>query len=508
MAIPVVTQPATPRHIAQGVAIPTLSISATNTPTSYAATPLPAGISVNTSTGAITGTPTTEGLTTTVITATNGSGTSASVSMVWSVAASPVGGGLWSDLELDLDLVSRVVSVPGVATPDSGIVFSVARGDKFDLLVGFTKWGVLKDVKPGSEIIGLQCGFKEFEPEALLQLAGGTPDKEGSADTARFRIPLRLTPANWAILADYESDDGTGVISSTEIELTVGEIPVLYDGTDTETGFSIYGGISSPITKTLTYTGLPTDAGPVDYRMTLGLTVVGRSSQTITLTRDFHLSYSAPDWSISSIVGSDTGTGSTDGTKWVATVENITLAGSATGITVAAEITTSDDTTIAYPYVDISAPLSLTGSGTESDTLTVEASAVMQLWDGDDEMADTMFGYWTPASTYDTIADFIAALETGWETASGASDIQSISVFSYGPSPTVRVYLTGSSVTHIRFAASPTTFTAVVTDITTGTTTTATLTGLIEQLEDPDALPLRVTSLPFKVQVIRDMVPD
>ncbi|HMG81823.1 MAG TPA: carbohydrate-binding protein, partial [Ferruginibacter sp.] len=50
-------------------------ITASNTPTSYAATSLPAGVSVNTTTGVISGTPTTAGTYTATISATNAGGT-------------------------------------------------------------------------------------------------------------------------------------------------------------------------------------------------------------------------------------------------------------------------------------------------------------------------------------------------------------------------------------------------------------------------------------------------
>lgn len=51
------------------------TITASGIPTSFAATPLPAGLNLNASTGAITGTPTAVGVTTVVLGATNGSGT-------------------------------------------------------------------------------------------------------------------------------------------------------------------------------------------------------------------------------------------------------------------------------------------------------------------------------------------------------------------------------------------------------------------------------------------------
>jgi hypothetical protein len=215
-----------PRRISKGVAIPTLSISASNTPTSYAATPLPAGLAVNTSTGAITGTPTAAGLTTTAITATNGDGTSAAVSLVWDVQDSPDGRGLWSDIELDLDVDSRAVTRPLVTTPDSGIVLRLLRRDALSLLVGAKKFGVLRDVKPGSEVVSVQMALKEFADENVLQLAGGTPTKVGSGATTRFRVDFEVTEAQWAILSDYEGERRTSIAALAEIELEVGVLRV------------------------------------------------------------------------------------------------------------------------------------------------------------------------------------------------------------------------------------------------------------------------------------------
>ncbi len=71
---PVITSAATASGVV-GSAF-TYQITATNTPTSYGATGLPAGLSVNTGTGLISGTPTSTGTSTVALSATNAGGTS------------------------------------------------------------------------------------------------------------------------------------------------------------------------------------------------------------------------------------------------------------------------------------------------------------------------------------------------------------------------------------------------------------------------------------------------
>src|SRR5438874_324509 len=69
-ATPVITSPLTACGTV-GVLF-TYTIIATNNPTSFSASPLPAGLSINTSTGVISGTPTSTGTTNVTITASNG----------------------------------------------------------------------------------------------------------------------------------------------------------------------------------------------------------------------------------------------------------------------------------------------------------------------------------------------------------------------------------------------------------------------------------------------------
>jgi hypothetical protein len=88
-AAPVITSPLTACGTV-GVAF-SYTITATNNPTSFTASPLPAGLSVNTSTGVISGTPTTAGTTNVTITASNGAGpcNTASATLVITISAVP-----------------------------------------------------------------------------------------------------------------------------------------------------------------------------------------------------------------------------------------------------------------------------------------------------------------------------------------------------------------------------------------------------------------------------------
>ena len=87
IAVPVINSSLT-ASATYGVAATTYTITATNTPTSFSATGLPAGLSVNTSTGDITGTPTAlPGNYNVTISATNAGGTGLPETLVYTIAA-------------------------------------------------------------------------------------------------------------------------------------------------------------------------------------------------------------------------------------------------------------------------------------------------------------------------------------------------------------------------------------------------------------------------------------
>jgi hypothetical protein len=88
---PAITSALTKDGVANVALTPTYLITATNSPTSYSASGLPAGLSVNTSTGVISGTPTGSGTTNVTISATNAYGTgSATLQITVSLSGAPV----------------------------------------------------------------------------------------------------------------------------------------------------------------------------------------------------------------------------------------------------------------------------------------------------------------------------------------------------------------------------------------------------------------------------------
>lgn len=86
IALPVVTKPE--RQNSRKGESDSLSVSSTGSPTEYKASGLPAGLSINATTGEITGTPTARGTSKVKLSTVNAGGTSASVEFEWEVIES------------------------------------------------------------------------------------------------------------------------------------------------------------------------------------------------------------------------------------------------------------------------------------------------------------------------------------------------------------------------------------------------------------------------------------
>jgi len=504
MSIPVITQPLTPRTIAQGVAIPTVILVATNTPTAWAASSLPAGIAINASTGAITGTPTTAGLVSTSITATNGTGSSAPVTIVWNIQGQPVGAGIWSDLELDFDLTERTVSIPGVERLAGAPVFTMARGDKVSLLVGARKFGVLRDVNPASQTVSLKVALKEFEPELVLTLAGGAATKLGSADTTRYRIPVWLDPAAWAVLGDYEGDASTMLIARAELELVVG--PPLYARTvvvddltlSADLGGDDYGD-PGPVEETLVFTGLTATAG-ASYTLQINLDVEGRVGQNVSLTQTMTITFAGGVWVISARTGPDIVSGILDPDLWGATLEVEAVTGDADSVDVDISISTTVNPEPGTIQFEID-PL-ITGALLPSDGVVFQNEARLRLFDADGDEIDAPGE--VISSTYSSPATQLLAFADAWDLITGDPDSATVTVAS---TSTIRFVADDTTPVRSIRIENPTAPEIGSTVVGVLSPAPATITGTLSQLPSAADQPPRFTAQ-FPIGVMRDMVPD
>lgn len=511
MPIPVVTQPPSPRIIAAGAAF-SLTLSATNTPTSWAATGLPSGLSIS-SGGVISGTPVATATTTSTvsITATNGSGDSAAVLLTLTVMATPPGfSGDPFDLILDYEVgVDNAVSIPGKEAPaEGGALFSMPQGTNRTLLIGVKHYGVLQDLNPSSEDLTIRLAFKQFEPEAVIDVTTGTVEKIAgvSDDQQRYRIPVRIDSAKWSSpLSEFESDDGTSINALCELQITRGAAATLYDETESDTGIAIEGNISSATTGDLDFTALDEFAVATPMRLTLTITPAGRALQVVTLIRTFDLIFEGGAFVISNLAGDTSLSGATEGNKWKVTFNLTDITGDADSVTPAYSFTTSADTSQIYYTFELPMGEDLT---TESSIPAFAPIPSLYLYDEE----DSLIGSEEFPDGYDDGADLLAALAAGWDSAAGASEVISVVPKPGVPTTALFTIAASSSVATIGFDSTepPGTtygYTAAPTN-PEGTPTTCSVSGRLEQLSDPSSVPLNLTSDQFRVRVARDIVPD
>jgi len=133
---PIITSPPTAPGTV-GTPIPPYTISATGVPTSYSATGLPPGLTINTSTGVISGTPTTPGTYVVTITATNSAGTS-TTTVTFTIASSAIAPVITSPTAasgtLGMPFVTYIIAATGMPTSYSatglppGLTLNVGTG--------------------------------------------------------------------------------------------------------------------------------------------------------------------------------------------------------------------------------------------------------------------------------------------------------------------------------------------------------------------------------------------
>lgn len=193
--------------------------TASDAATSWAALDdLPPGLSINTTTGAITGIPTASGVVSARITATNGSGTSTPVTVAFGILPLPYTA--QGTMEINMDLDTRVVWNPSVTNLGAPL-FGKYR-DKTTISIGLLKKGILQE-KPVSE---LNVWVRENDDATPFKLSTINFARVGSGDNSRYVVLL-----DWSVegvkkmLGNWASPSVKGGFVWAEIEMKFLEAP-------------------------------------------------------------------------------------------------------------------------------------------------------------------------------------------------------------------------------------------------------------------------------------------
>jgi hypothetical protein len=181
-------------------------IAATNTPTSYGATGLPAGLSVNTGTGLISGTPTSAGVSTVTLSATNASGTGTSTLALTIGSTTPA------------FLVQTIASAAG-GSPSSlsvAIPANTLAGDTLLVAFDYSSGVTPSSVTDSQGNVFSPVGTQLSTPGGALSRVYYAGNIAGGADT--ITITLSTTSSYLeAYLSEY-----SGVNSTTPVDAQAG----------------------------------------------------------------------------------------------------------------------------------------------------------------------------------------------------------------------------------------------------------------------------------------------
>ena len=273
----------------------TYQITASNIPTSFAATSLPTGLVINTATGAITGTPTVAGTTSVTISATNTGGTG---SAVLSITINPTGGGgttnLLSEdfaaLTTDGDTASTGTGSPGTTELNS---FSPNFPTTVKLFPAGGKAKLGNSSLIGSltsKILDLSANGGTFY--VSFKVKGWTTVEGGIKVTATGLPPQTATYTN-NIADSYVtktlSFTGGTANSTVKFETTakrafLDDILVYYDGTPATPVITATGPLAAVSTTYGTASATPSSFNVSGANMTAGILVAPPGGFEVSLT--------------------------------------------------------------------------------------------------------------------------------------------------------------------------------------------------------------------------------
>jgi hypothetical protein len=230
----------------------TYQIVATNTPTAYSATSLPSGLSINTTTGAITGTPTSAAITTTTIRATNAAGTTTASLVITTI----------------LVVVAPVISSSPTASATAGTAFT------YQITASNTPTSYNATGLPSGLSINTTTGAITGTPTsagtASVNISATNAGGTGSSSLTITTAAAVIAPVITSLLTASAT-----VGSLFTYQITASNTPTAYSTTNLPTWLDID-------TATGELLGTPTDPGAVT--VTIGATNAGGTgSSSLTI---------------------------------------------------------------------------------------------------------------------------------------------------------------------------------------------------------------------------------
>jgi len=313
------------------------TITASNNPTSYGATGLPAGLSVNTTTGVISGTPTTAGTSDVTISAANAGGTGTKT------------------LTITINPAAPVISSAATATGTVGTAFSYTiTASNSPTSYGATNLPAGLSV---STTTGIISGTPTTATTSTVTISA---TNAGGTGTKTLTITINNAIPSAPVISSAATVSGT-VGTAFSYTITASNSPTSYGATGLPAGLSVN-------TTTGVISGTPTTAGTSSVTIS-ATNAGGAGTKTLTIT----INPAAP------VISSATSASGTVGTafSYTITASNTPTSYNATGLPAGLSVSTTTGvisgtpTTAATSTVTISAT---NAGGTGTATLTVTIS--------------------------------------------------------------------------------------------------------------------------------------
>lgn len=369
-------------------------------------------------------------------------------------------------IELDFDIVTRKVTMLGLGdyvsnlpleTPPPTLltppVLTLKPGERFPVLIGFTREATLQELNMNS----IEIVTREEFGSQKIQLNEGGFIKVGSGDSTRYRGIISVNQSKIdAILSSFDEVIGAKVDITGEIVVeTSAATPADITGSASTT-LSVMGNKSdaNKYSGTLAIVGIEAFEGTMDVSLDVTLDVADRPSQDCAASLSFSLSWDSDSgvFSVASVSGTATDSGTTDGDNWVISQFAVgTITGTSNGISIPFTISTSADANAPYPKITI--PPNNGISSTDGIEVQVSVPGDLMLYNGETLLETIVLSDATDFATFE------AAVISAWETMMG-SPPQSVSLtLGVAPECTLEIELPNDSpVTKVYWAGSGTDF--------------------------------------------------